>query len=308
MQDWKVIISKKSGGGKAFDEWPAIKKLLTAKGLKFSEAFTEHRFHAEELAREAVLEGYRKILAIGGDGAIHEILNGVMSQSEVPTAEIIFGIIPVGSGNDWSRLYDIPKNHEQAVEALCRGKAVSQDVVAVDSMLDGKPYRRYMMNIGGLALDAHVCHLFDLAKLKGHSGDAQYFKCLMKSFLWYRCQNFRIYVDGERFFEGPAISVALGNGKYCGGGLRQTPDAEPDDGLLDLTVVSRVSRMRFVFSVRRILDGGIKKLKAVKCARGTKIQVYASPASFVEVDGEPVGCSPVTFTVIPSAVNVISNL
>lgn len=308
MEDWKVIVSKKSGGGKAFEEWPGIRKLLLSKGFKFSEAFTDHRFHATELAREAIADGYRKILAVGGDGAIHEILNGVMEQSEVPSTDITLGIIPVGSGNDWSRLYDIPKEHDKAVEAVARGKAVMQDVVCVDTMLDGSPSKKYMMNIGGLGFDAQVCHLFDLEKLKGHSGDAQYLKCLMKGFLWYKCPHFQVYVDGEPFFEGPAFSVAIGNGKYCGGGMRQTPDAVPDDGLIDLTVIKRMSRLKAAFSVRRLLDGSIKKHSSVLAARGRKIQIYASPASFMEVDGEAVGCSPATVTIIPSAIKVISNL
>lgn len=308
MEDWKVIISKKSGGGKAFDEWPKIKKLLVSKGFRFSEVFTDHRFHAVELAKEAIIDGYRKILAIGGDGAIHEILNGVMDQTEVPSSEITLGIIPVGSGNDWSRLYNIPKDHDKAVEALSRGKAVFQDVVSVDTMLDGSPSRKYMMNIGGLGFDAQVCHLFDLEKLKGHSGDAQYLKCVVKGFMWYKCRYFKVYVDDELFFEGPAFSVALGNGKYCGGGMRQTPDAIPDDGLIDLTVIKRVSKLKVAVSVRRLLDGSLKKLNAVKATRGKKIQIYASPASFMEVDGEPVGCSPATVNIIPSAIKVISNL
>lgn len=307
-EDWKIIISKKSGGGKAYDEWPKIRKLLVSKGFKFSESFTEHRFHAVELAAEAIAEGFRKILAIGGDGAIHEILNGIMSQTEIPTSEITVGIIPVGSGNDWSRLYEIPKDHEKAVEALARGKAVLQDVVCVDTMLDGSPSRKYMMNIGGLGFDAQVCHMFDLEKLKGHSGDAQYFKCLLKGFLWYKCHYFKILVDGLHFFEGHAFSVAIGNGRYCGGGMRQTPDAVPDDGLIDITVIKRISRLKAALNIRRLLDGSITKLNCVKVAKGKQIQVFASPASFAEVDGEAVGCSPATFTIIPSAVKVISNI
>jgi len=309
LEDWKVIISKKSGGGKAFDEWPKIKKLLVSKGFRFTEAFTDHRFHAVELAKEAVSEGYRKILAIGGDGAIHEILNGVMSQTEVPSSEVTLGIIPVGSGNDWSRLYDIPKEHDRAVEALARGKAVPQDVVAVDTMLDGSPSRKYMMNIGGLGFDAQVCHLFDLEKLKGHSGDAQYLKCVMKGFLWYKCRHFKIFTDGEPFFEGPAFSVSIGNGKYSGGGMRQTPDAVPDDGLIDITVIKRVSRLKVALNVRRLLDGSLLKMKKEVVATKAKlIQIYATPASFMEVDGEAVGCSPANLTIMPAAIKVISNL
>lgn len=307
MKDWKVIISAKSGGGKAAVMWPRIAQSLRDLGVSFTEAFTEYRFHATELAKEAIADGYRNILAVGGDGAIHEILNGVMGQSEVPTGEITLGIIPVGSGNDWSRLYGIPKDYEEAAAVIAKGEQVKQDVVCVDSSNDGKPYKRYMMNIGGLGFDAQVCYLFELEKLKGKSGDSQYLKCLMKGFMGYRCPHFKIYTDGDLFFEGPALSVALGNGKYCGGGLRQTPDAVPDDGLIDLTVIRRIPKIRIALNIRRLLDGSIGKLKPVKMTRAGKIQIYSSPASFMEVDGESVGCTPVTASIIPSAINVITN-
>ena len=167
MDIWKIIISKKSGNGKAFAQWPEVKDALVEKGLQFSESFTEYVGHATELAREAIRGGFRKILAVGGDGTIHEILNGVMTQDEVPSSEITLAIVPVGSGNDWARLYDLPKESAAAVDLLTGGRTLLQDVVKVESVLDGEPSVRYMMNIGGLGIDAHVCYLFELEKQKG---------------------------------------------------------------------------------------------------------------------------------------------
>lgn len=308
MKDWKVIISTRSGGGKAKVMWPRIAQALHDNGVTFSESFTEHQFHASELAVQAIQEGYRRILAVGGDGAIHEILNGVMSQENAPTSEVTLGIIPVGSGNDWSRLYNIPGDYVEAARVIASGRSVKQDVVCTDSTNDGEQYRRYMMNIGGLGFDAQVCYLFELEKLKGKSGDAQYLKCLMKGFMSYRCPHFKIYADDEFFFEGPALSVAIGNGRYCGGGMRQTPDAVPDDGLIDMTVIRRMSKARILLNVRRLFDGSVKKLKPVSTTRAKKIQIYSSPASFMEVDGESVGCTPVTIRILPSAINVITNI
>ncbi len=307
MDIWKIIISKKSGNGKAFAQWPEVKDALVDKGLQFSESFTEYVGHATELAREAIRGGFRKILAVGGDGTIHEILNGVMTQDEVPSSEITLAIVPVGSGNDWARLYDLPKESAAAVDLLTGGRTLLQDVVKVESVLDGEPSVRYMMNIGGLGIDAHVCYLFELEKQKGKKGDIQYFKCLVKGFAKYKCPLFKIYVDDALFFEGDALSVALGNGKYCGGGMRQTPDALPDDGLIDLTVVEKIPKWRFAACAKHLFDGTIKKLSPVKSTQGRKIQIYASPASFVEVDGELVGNSPVKATIVPAAVKVIVN-
>ena len=310
MNDWKVIVSRLSGGGKAALAWAKVSELLRAKGITYSEVFTEYHYHAIELTREALREGYRRILTLGGDGAIHEILNGVMSQNEVPTSEVTIAMIPVGSGNDWPRYHHIPLNNiEQAVEVFASGKEMLQDVVKVETINNGNPYTRYMINIGGLGFDAQVCHLFEAAKKKGKSGDAQYYKCLMQGFLWYKCPRFTVRVDGEPFFEGEAFSVALGNGRYCGGGMMETPRAVIDDGLLDLTVVRKLWKGKFLFATKRLFDGTVLDMKEVLHTRARHtIEIEATPASFMEVDGEAVGCSPARCTMMPAAVKVITNL
>lgn len=310
MKDWKVIISKLSGGGKAGQAWARVSQLLKERGVAFSEAFTEYQSHAIELTKEALRAGYRKILTLGGDGAIHEILNGVMTQTEVPSQEVTIAMIPVGSGNDWPRYHQIPLNDiDKAVDVIVADKEMVQDVVKVETINNGNPYTRYMVNIGGLGFDAQVCHLFEASKKKGRSGDAQYYKCLMQGFLWYKCPHFTVKVDGEPFYEGPAFSVALGNGRYCGGGMMETPKAVIDDGLLDLTVVKKIWKDKFLFATKRLFDGTVLDMKEVLHTRARNtIEIEATPASFMEVDGEPVGCSPAKCTLIPAAVKVVTNL
>ena len=307
---WRVIVSSRSGGGKARRDWPEIAKMLKARSIEFSERITDHAYHAIELAQEAVLEGFRKLLVIGGDGAIHEVLNGLYSQEEVSPSEVVLGLIPVGSCNDWSRLHEIPKDYEAAV-GLIAGEASHtrrQDVARVDTLMDGKPYCRYMMNIGGLGFDSEVCHRFDLAKERGHAGDKQYLKSLLTGFLSYKSLRFEVAVDGQAFYSGPAFSVALGIGKYCGGGMRQTPDAIPDDGLIDVTVVGKLSKLKFITKVPSLFRGDIYKNKEVIHTRGRTVDISAAPYSYMEVDGEPVGITPVHIAVIPDGVQVVSNL
>ncbi|MBR5018762.1 MAG: diacylglycerol kinase family lipid kinase [Bacteroidales bacterium] len=307
---WHVIVSSRSGGGKARSDWPEIAKLLQDKGIRYTEHVTDHAYHAIELAREALLQGYRKLLVIGGDGAIHEVLNGLYSQTEVSPSEVTLGLIPVGSGNDWSRLHRIPHDYAEAV-ALIADEARHtrvQDVARVHTRMDGKPYFRYMMNIGGLGFDSEVCHRFDLAKERGHAGDKQYLKSLLTGFISYKPLRFRVAVDGEEFFRGTAFSVALGIGKYCGGGMMQTPEAVPDDGLIDVTVVGKLSKWKFLSKVPSLFKGTIFKHKEVTHTRGRQIDIAAAPYSYMEVDGEPVGITPVRIEVIPAGVQVVSNL
>ncbi len=307
---WNVIVSSRSGGGKALEDWPDIAKLLNNKGIDYSEHITDHAYHAIELAKEAVRNGYRKLLVIGGDGAMHEVLNGLYSQSEVSPSEVTLGLIPVGSGNDWSRLHQIPHDYKKAVELIAGAAAHTrvQDVARVHTRMDGKPYCRYMINIGGLGFDSEVCHRFDLAKERGHAGDKQYLKSLLTGFLSYKPLRFRVAVDGEEFYRGTAFSVALGLGKYCGGGMMQTPDAVPDDGLIDVTVVGKLSKWKFLLKVPSLFKGDIFKHKEVTHTRGRQVEISAAPYSYMEVDGEPVGITPVRIEVIPAGVQVVSNL
>lgn len=307
---WKVIVSSRSGGGKARHDWPEIANLLKAKSIEFIASITDHAYHAIELAREAVLSGFRKLLVVGGDGAVHEVLNGLYSQTEVSPSEVTVGLIPVGSGNDWSRLHRIPADYGRAVDLIAEAgvRTRLQDVACVHTLMDGKPYCRYMMNIGGLGFDSDVCRRFDIAKEHGHAGDRQYLKSLLSGFLAYRPLRFRVVVDGEEFYHGTAFSVALGIGQYCGGGMRQTPDAVPDDGLINVTVVGKLSKWKFLSKVPSLFKGDIYRHKEVRHTTGRRVEITAAPYSYMEVDGEPVGITPVRIEVIPAGVQVVSNL
>lgn len=308
MEEWKVIVSSRSGKGRASKVWEKASSILKRKGVSFSASITEYQYHAIELARKAVLAGYRKIMAVGGDGAIHEVLNGVMSQNEVPSNEVTLAILPVGSGNDWPRLHRIPNDVEDAVRIILNGRTMVQDTVRVESVRDGRPLVRYMANIGGLGFDSYVCFLFDNAKMRGRAGAPLYFKSLLKGFFGYRCKDFRIRVDGEEFFSGKALSVALGNGCYCGGGMMQTPDADCQDGLLDITVIKQMWKPKLLCHIKKLYNGKITQVSGVTAARSSSvIEIDSDPGVYLEIDGESCGCTPVTARIVPHAINVITN-
>ncbi|MDD2594403.1 MAG: diacylglycerol kinase family protein [Bacteroidales bacterium] len=306
-EDWKVIVSTKSGCGRAETDWTIISQLLDNKGIKYTVDFTEYRFHAIELASSAISEGYRKLLGIGGDGTIHEILNGVFEQKTVPTTEITLAIMPVGSGNDWARLHNIPKRYEEAIEVITSSMTVAQDVALVSSFMKGRPYRRYMINIGGLGFDANVCHHFDKLKEKGKTGDRQYLKCVLKGFLGYTQRKFKVIADGNVFYEGNVFSISMGIGKYSGGGMMQTPDAVYDDGLINLTVVKQLPKLRVLLHVKKLFKGNIYKVRSVIHTMAKTLVIQAWPSSRVEVDGEDVGNCPILVEVLPKSINVITN-
>ena len=306
---WKVIVSSMSGGGKAGQEWTEIADRLEARGISYSVSFTKYRFHAREIATEALKEGFRQIIVVGGDGALHEVLSGIMTQSKIPSNQVTLAIIPVGSGNDWARLHEIPRGYDDVTDVIARGKSVVQDVAKVDSVMGGAPFTSYMVNIGGLGFDAQVCHNFDLEKKEGKAtSDALYLKCLLKGFMGYDSRFFRIITDGNLFYEGDVFSVAMGIGKYSGGGMIQTPNALFDDGLIDLTVIKNIPKSKILRKIPTLFTGKIYDVKEVIHTKARLIEVSAEPESFVEVDGEEVGLSPIRVEVIPAAIRVITNL
>ena len=152
-------------GGKAGQAWARVSQLLKERGVAFSEAFTEYQSHAIELTKEALRAGYRKILTLGGDGAIHEILNGVMTQTEVPSQEVTIAMIPVGSGNDWLKSLGVPHDIEKVVRLIAEGSSRMQDVISVHAS-DGRT--SCMSNVGGTGFDSQVCERVNARKERGH--------------------------------------------------------------------------------------------------------------------------------------------
>ena len=126
--EWMVIVNPNACGGKVLTRWDEISRLLKAEGIDFKSEFTTHRYHAVELTIRALRLGYRKFVALGGDGTIHEIINGVFHQQSVSPADVTMAVIPVGSGNDWSRSNSIPFDLSQAINVISEGKTILQDV------------------------------------------------------------------------------------------------------------------------------------------------------------------------------------
>ena len=128
---WFAIVNPVAGNGRGLDEFPRISKLLREQQIHCEAVFSEHKFHAVELTVEAVRRGYRRIIAVGGDGTLHEVVNGLFIQQVVPPSEVLLAVIAVGSGNDWIRMFGIPQNCADAIRAIREEHSFLQDVGVV---------------------------------------------------------------------------------------------------------------------------------------------------------------------------------
>ena len=303
-KEWLAIVNPNAGKGKGSKDWVLISKHLKNKGLDCSELFTRAKGDAILLVRKALADGCRKIITIGGDGTLNEVLNGVFTSDACPSSDVTLALIPVGTGNDWGRMFGIPLDYEKAAGIIADGKQMVHDTGLVSYHDGDKIQQRYFINIAGLGFESVVVKRTNYQKDRGHGGKAIYFYNLLISLLSYKNTEAEIIIDGEKK-SASVFSINVGNGRYCGGGMRQTPDALPDDGLLDVTVINGIGKIEIIRNLNILYDGTIlshPKINGYKCRN---LKVSSESRLWVEADGESLGYTPAEFSIIPASINIV---
>ena len=306
---WLVVVNPKASVGKSGRDWPTIKQLLIKDGIIFDDVLTEYPRHAIEIVRNAIVEkGYRKFISVGGDGTNNEMINGIFTQDAVPTNDITMAVIPIGTGNDWRRTFDIPLEYEEVVKIIKTGHTFAHDIGKLTYYNDGDPKTRYFLNAAGTGLDEMVCNTTNLMKQQGKGGTIRYLISVVKCLLKYKVTHIQIDLDGQQVFDDNILSLSVGNCRFNGGGMMMMPKAVPDDGLFDITVIRKVSIFKFAANVKNIYDGSfIEKLKEVQIFQGKKIRIVSIPphSLMVETEGENLNNSPFDFEILPKAINMV---
>lgn len=301
---WFAIVNPEAGSGKGLKDWPTIKSLLESEAIAFDFKVTERKYHAVELTVWAIKNGYRKILVIGGDGTLNEVVNGVFIQSIVPTTQITIGVVGVGTGNDWQRTYSIPADYKSKVLAIKDEKTILQDVGKVEFFEARVRQSRYFANAAGVGFDARVAMVTNRLKESGRKGKILYIVSLLKTLFSYRSTMAKITID-EQNLGGKIFSMTLGIGKYNGGGMMQVPNAQPNDGLFDITIINKIRRINVLRNIFRLYNGTILNHPRVFGYQGKIITIASKPPVYLEVDGESLGTSPFKFSIVPQSIRVV---
>ena len=307
--DCYFIVNPRAGSGKTMYEWLPAEHRLERSGIPFETALTDYRRHATALAYEAAANGYRRIYAVGGDGSAHEVFNGVCSwcrDSGTPTEEFTVGVVPIGSGNDWIKSFGVPNDVEEVVDLICHGSTARMDVIEVTCRA-GK--RLYMANIGGVGFDSHVCRRVNSQKESGKRGKLIYLNALRYTILNLKAIDVCLVADGNVVFSGPCLSLAFGNGRYSGSGMRQVPLAKTDDGLLDYTIIPKIGLGKILCELPRLYKGNLNESKHIiggKCRVLQVVPMNEDSDDIIELDGEIEGHLPLTMEVTGRMINVVA--
>ena len=306
---WLVVVNPKACIGRGEKDWPTIKQILLDEGFDFEAVITEYHGHAIEIVRQGIAEkGFRKVISVGGDGTNNEVINGIFTQDVVPTTEITMGTIPVGTGNDWVRTFDFPEDYQKIVKILKAGNTFAHDIGKVTYYNDGDPKTRFFLNAAGTGLDEMVCNKTNIMKRQGKGGKIRYLLNTVTCLLNFKITNIVIEIDNKQVFDDYILSLSIGNCRFNGGGMMMMPNAIPDDGMFDLTVIKDVSIFKFARNISKIYDGTfINNMKEISTFRGKKIRITSKPAHslLLETEGETLTNSPFDFEMMPKAINML---
>ncbi|MGL4364190.1 MAG: diacylglycerol/lipid kinase family protein [Bacteroidales bacterium] len=305
LSRWMVIVNPKAGRGHGLQDWPTISNRLNLNGIDFTCVFTEKKFHAVELTVKAINDGFRKIIIVGGDGTVNEVVNGLFIQKKVEPKEITISVVPVGTGNDWVRMLGIPRTYIDAVESIKYERTILQDVGKITFEESRVRQVRYMANVAGIAFDAMVNRAFNQLKAAGKRGKNLYLLSALLTLFRYKSKRFIVHVDNKLLFDGKLFSGVIGVGKYNGGGMLQMPAAIMNDGLMDITLIRKMSFYRFATNFKRLYSGTIYDFYKVIATQGKQLRIVSYPTSPIEIDGEAYGYSPFEFDIIPHCIKVV---
>lgn len=298
----KLIVNPVAANGGVGKNWPRVRDFLQAEGAEFDAVLTEKPGHATRLARRALDDGYRTIVAVGGDGTVNEVLNGLVVEGSVDP-EVALGIIPWGTGADFSRTAGLPRDYPGACHQLLCFETQPVDLGKITCLREGREVERYFINAAGLGFDGEVADLVNRnPKLLG--GTIPYLACLFVSLVTYRNKNVEMTFDGQRV-SGRLNSVIVCNGRYLAGGMFMAPEASFDDGLFDVVVLGNLNKLEVVANVPRVYKGTHLAHPKVSFCRAREVHVEAQERMFIQAEGELVGEAPATFQIIPRALRVL---
>ncbi|ROL57498.1 diacylglycerol kinase family lipid kinase [Bacteroidetes/Chlorobi group bacterium ChocPot_Mid] len=302
-----IIINPNAGSGLGIKKWNIIASLLAENKIEYDFQFSEFSGHIIEIAKNTYKNNYKKIIIVGGDGSLNEVINGLLSISANALNEITVSMIPVGTGNDWCRSHKIPSNTEDAIKLIIKNNIIRQDLAKATYNEGNQIQSRYFANISGIGFDAHVAIKSNLDKKNNKSGILVYLKNVISSLINYKSVD-SIIEFNEKVINCKLFLLSVGKGKYNGGAMKQLPFADLTDGFIDFTLIENISRFDVLTQLPRLYKGTHINHPKISTYKTKKVSISTIDKIFLEVDGETFGHSPFEFEVIPNALKVITGL
>ena len=295
-----VIANPRAGRGRVDAALPQVERVLRDEGLGYRIVRTTHPGHATEAARDALLAGERYLVAAGGDGTVHEVVNGMISGGRPIVPDAVLGVVAAGSGCDFVRSFGLPGDAGQAARHLAGDRVRAIDVGSVTCYDGDLEKTRYFVNIAEAGLGgAVVARAAGLSRFLGATRYASGFWLTLPGF---RPAAVRLDVDGQAF-AWRAFNVVVANCRFYGGGMQISPKSDPGDCLLDVLVMTGPKSDAFT-TLPKVYSGTHLPHRNIAELHARRVHVEADWPFPVEADGEMLGTTPASFGIIPGVIRL----
>ena len=286
-----LIVNLIAGQGRCKELYPQVKMELDRRRIQYDLHFTNEPMEAIDVAKMGIEAGFSHIVAMGGDGTVNEIANGLVGS------DATLAVISAGTGNDFIRMLGIPGNPMQAIDTLLDGTTRTMDLGQVGD-------DRYFVNGLGIGLDAQVAR--DVLKMERLRGASAYIAAAVRQVFRFRAFPVTLSTPDEQF-ELTCLSVGIANGIYAGGGFRLAPKADIDDGLIDISALGDYPKLERLFRLPKVRAGKHIDWKNVTYRQATEVAISSPKKLIAHVDGEPYRLPSDSFTVraVPQALRVL---
>jgi diacylglycerol kinase (ATP) len=294
------LVNPASANGSTGRRWTELADRARRSGLVGDALFSERPGHLAELAREAVGGGATWIVVVGGDGTVHEVVDGLMKAGLGANAEL--SMLPLGTGRDFARSLRIPSRLDAAVEVARHGHVRTIDVGHATFTTEEGEAEAYFANFGGAGISGAIAGRANRTT-KALGGRISFFIATVAVFSRWQPSEMTVQIDGETRHLRLLEALAM-NGDYTAGGMWAAPEAAPDDGRFDVVLIGDFSKGEFVTTFPKIYRGRHVSHAKVDIVRARELRVDAPSPLPIVLDGEQPGTTPVRFEVVPSALRV----
>ncbi|SON48805.1 diacylglycerol/lipid kinase family protein [Vibrio tapetis] len=298
---WCFVVNPMAGGGKAKRNLPRLTALLNENVIDYIITETTKPKHGVELVKDLALSGERLFVAVGGDGSLNEVLQGIV-ESTLPIEEFTLTVLPWGSGNDWARFHKIPHQTEKWISFFKQQQRVKHDIGIASFGADFESNHAFI-NLAGTGLDCMV--LQEMGQAAGLS--FRYYLTMLRCLRRYKAVNFNVSYDGRRF-ETPALMLIHCLGRYGGAGMDFAPDANTNNGKFNGLCIKDMTFVQRLLGLRYPLNGSINQHDRAESYVSREIEINSDREWYFECDGELIAPLPARLTMHPQALCVLSNL
>ncbi|WP_026675395.1 diacylglycerol/lipid kinase family protein [Alkalihalobacterium bogoriense] len=290
------IVNPISGNGRGHIIWKEIETVLQKKNVEYDVIFTRYRGHATDCVIGLDERKVTAVVAIGGDGTVHDVVNGIRNLP------IAFGIIPAGSGNDYARAMGVPKHHLLALDRILSGIKKQMDILFVGE--------KCCTTVVGIGFDGKVAQLANQSKLKKilnrfNLGKLIYGIIVLQVLFQYRPTSVTMMIDGKSVQFSNVWLIAIANLPYYGGGMNICPEALSDDGYLDVCIVHNISKIKLLQVFPKVFKGKHIHHSAITLMKGKSVTVTSESPVIIHGDGEIIGETPVEVTIQKSMLHIV---